>query len=257
MFPPSPQRPGHQRSPDRTAKPLAKPVCGKAGGLHPARMLGSQDRAGREASAQNPEKLFRLLSGFENSPILSPGRSDNSRCAGAGGGTDRGDLDGRWPAPSLRTARCVTDGSMGLPFPTSKTATCLAPGGRLSAQRLDQPDEITDQRPRHGATGRDCGLWAAVFVANASLSRFGERQPHNSNSGVKGGSPSHKREHSKVQIRARPSNERHCVFAVRNHFLPTISYHFSGSSEAKICRNQPQNSSCRKTGAVSSCVSKA
>jgi len=64
---------------------------------------------------------------------------------------------------------------MGLPFPTSKTATCLAPGGRLSAQRLDQPDEITDQRPRHRATGRDCGLWAAVFVANASLSRFGER----------------------------------------------------------------------------------
>jgi len=31
-----------------------------------------------------------------------------------------------------------------------------------------------DQRPRHRATGRDGGVWAAVFAANAALSSFGE-----------------------------------------------------------------------------------
>jgi len=61
-------------------------------------------------------------------------------------------------------------------FLTSKTATCLAQGGRLSVQRLDQPHDVTYQRRRHRATGRDCGLWAAAFAANASLSRFGEGQ---------------------------------------------------------------------------------
>ena len=106
----------NHQSPDRTAKPLAKPVRGKVGGLHPARVLGSHDRVGREPSATNPEKLFRLLSGFENSPIFSQGRSDHSRRAGAGGGRDRGDPAGRWPAPSLRKAGCVTDGRVGLPF---------------------------------------------------------------------------------------------------------------------------------------------
>src|SRR5437867_5621706 len=40
---------------------------------------------GREPSATNPEKLFRLLFVFENSPIFSQGRSDNPPCAGAGG----------------------------------------------------------------------------------------------------------------------------------------------------------------------------
>ncbi len=117
MSPESPQRPGHHRSPESTAEPLAKPVCGKAGGLHPAQVLGSRDRTGREASAKHPEILFRLLSGFENSPIFSQGRSDNSRRAGAGGWTDRGGPTGWWPAPSLRTARCVTDCNLGLPLP--------------------------------------------------------------------------------------------------------------------------------------------
>src|ERR1039458_5496866 len=58
---------------------------------------------------------------------------------------------------------------------TSRTATCLAQGGHLSAQRLDQPADITDQRPRHRARGRDCGLWAAVFAANASSIAFWRR----------------------------------------------------------------------------------
>jgi len=44
----------------------------------------------------------------------------------------------------------------------------------MSAQTLDQPDDVTDRRPRHRAPGRDCGLWAAVLSANASLSRFGK-----------------------------------------------------------------------------------
>src|SRR5690242_20269788 len=30
---------------------------------------------------------------------------------------------------------------------------------RLSAQRLEQPEDIPDQRPRHTATGRDYSLW--------------------------------------------------------------------------------------------------
>ena len=56
-----------------------------------------------------------------------------------------------------------------------------APTSGLSGKgRLDQPDDITDNRPRYTATGRDCGLWAAVFAANASLSRFGEGQAVNS-----------------------------------------------------------------------------
>jgi hypothetical protein len=74
MFPESPQRHGHQRSPNRTAEPLAKSVCGEVGGLDPARVLGSRDRAGREASAKDSEKLFLLLSGFQNSPIFSQGK---------------------------------------------------------------------------------------------------------------------------------------------------------------------------------------
>jgi hypothetical protein len=57
---------------------------------------------------------------------------------------------------------------------TWKTETYLAQGGYLSAQRLDHPDDLTDPRPMHRATGRDCGLWAAVFATNAPLSRFGE-----------------------------------------------------------------------------------
>ena len=56
--------------------------------------------------------------------------------------------------------------------------------GHLSAQKLDQPDDITDQRSRHRATGRDCGLWAAVFAADASLSRFGEGQVNYSVHGI-------------------------------------------------------------------------
>jgi hypothetical protein len=35
---------------------------GTSRGLHPTRVPRSCDRAGREASAKNPEKLFRLLS---------------------------------------------------------------------------------------------------------------------------------------------------------------------------------------------------
>jgi hypothetical protein len=46
--------------------------------------------------------------------------------------------------------------------------------GHLSAQKLDQPDDITDQRPRHRPTGRECGLRATVFAANALLSSLGE-----------------------------------------------------------------------------------
>ncbi len=61
-------------------------------------------------------------------------------------------------------------------FLTWNTATFLAQGGRLSAQRLDQPEDIPNQRPSPGATGRDRGLWAAIFAANTPLSRFGEGQ---------------------------------------------------------------------------------
>jgi hypothetical protein len=57
-----------------------------------------------------------------------------------------------------------------------KTETYLAQGGHLSAQRLDHPDDLTNPRPRHRATGRDCGLWAAAFAMNASISHFGEGQ---------------------------------------------------------------------------------
>ena len=45
------------------------------------------------------------------------------------------------------------------------TATCLPRGGHLSAQRLAQPDDTSDQRPRPRATGRECGLWAVVLAA--------------------------------------------------------------------------------------------
>jgi|ERR1039458_1191281 hypothetical protein len=67
IFPQSPQRSRHHRSNDRTVEPLAKSVCGKMGGLHPTRVLGSRDCVGTEASEMNPDRLFRLLSGFENS----------------------------------------------------------------------------------------------------------------------------------------------------------------------------------------------
>lgn len=69
-----------------------------------------------EASATNPEKLLRLLSGFENSPCFSQGRRNNSDRTGAGGWRDRGNRAGQWPAPSLRTPRGMTDGNVGLRF---------------------------------------------------------------------------------------------------------------------------------------------
>jgi len=54
---------------------------------------------------------------------------------------------------------------------------CNLPRARhLSGRRLDHPDDLTDPRLRHRAAARDRGLWAAVFVANASLWRFGEGQ---------------------------------------------------------------------------------
>jgi transposase InsO family protein len=56
----------------------------------------------------NPAKLFRLLPAFANSPIFSQGYTDNPGRAGAGSRRDRGDPSGRWAAPSLRAACCVT-----------------------------------------------------------------------------------------------------------------------------------------------------
>jgi hypothetical protein len=35
--------------------------------------------------------------------------------------------------------------------------------GHLSAQRLDQPDDIMGQSPRRRPTDRDCGIWAAAL----------------------------------------------------------------------------------------------
>src|SRR5207253_7141007 len=54
---------------------------------------------------------------FENSPISCQRHPDNSRRAGAGGWRDRGNPAGRWLAPSLRAACCVTDCSLGLDTP--------------------------------------------------------------------------------------------------------------------------------------------
>jgi putative transposase len=113
---------------------------------------------GGETSTTNPEKLFRLLSSFEDSLVFSQGRSDNSCRAGAGGWRDRGVPAGRWPAPSLRTARCMTECSLAFPSLPSRTATCLVQGGHLAAQRLDQLDDITDQKPWSKATRRVRGL---------------------------------------------------------------------------------------------------
>src|ERR1019366_4228212 len=56
-------------------------------------------------------------------------------------------------------------------------ATYLAQGGHLSGQRLDHPHDLTNPRPRRRATGRDRGLWAAIFATNAILSRIGEGHP--------------------------------------------------------------------------------
>ena len=105
------------REANRTAEPLAKSVCGKVDGLDPARVLGSRDRAVREASAKDSEKLFLLLSGFQNSPIFRQGRPGYSRRAEAGGRRDRGDPAAWRPPPSLRTACCLIDCRLGLPFP--------------------------------------------------------------------------------------------------------------------------------------------
>jgi hypothetical protein len=41
---------------------------------------------------------------------------------------------------------------------------------------FNQLEDFTEPRSRHRATGRDYGLWAAVFAANAPLLRFGEGQ---------------------------------------------------------------------------------
>src|SRR5271157_17615 len=48
--------------------------------------------------------------------------------------------------------------------------------GRLSAQRLDRPEDIPDPRPRPRATGRGGCLWAAVFAASTASLRFSEGQ---------------------------------------------------------------------------------
>ena len=67
----------------------------------------------------------------------------------------------------------------GIRFLRAKVEVCAelaSKTGRGRPERLDLRDEITDQRPRHNATGRDGGLLAAVFEANGPSSRFGGGQ---------------------------------------------------------------------------------
>jgi len=46
---------------------------------------------------------------------------------------------------------------------------------RLPAQRDALPDDLSDQRPGYRATGRDCGLWAAIFCCGCIIIDFWQR----------------------------------------------------------------------------------
>ena len=102
-----------------------------------------------------------------------------------GVGSDRGqgtgEMGGREPCPSESLDNSRHDCGRAYTGHVRPEAACPTrprnlTGKRLSAPGHDQPDDVTDQRPRHSATGRDCGLWAAAFAVNASSSRFGEGQ---------------------------------------------------------------------------------
>jgi hypothetical protein len=94
--------------------------------------------------------------------------------AGAGGGRDRGDPKGGWPAPSLGTARCVTGRAWTSRSLNSKTATCLAQNGRLFAQRLEESEDITDQRPRPRSEGPRLRSLDGGFCRECIISCFGD-----------------------------------------------------------------------------------
>src|SRR5712692_10137924 len=61
---------GNHGSEDRTPEPLTESVWRATGGLHPARMFGSRDCVGREASAHDSNQLFRLLRAIEDAPVF-------------------------------------------------------------------------------------------------------------------------------------------------------------------------------------------
>lgn len=106
--------------------PSCSPTSGRRPGnqpLHP----NLPSRPAPSTSLASPEWVYRM--------DTCQGRSDNSRRAGAGGWTDRGNPAGRWRAPSQRTARCVSEGSMGLPFPYREN--CNQPRARRALVRSE------------------------------------------------------------------------------------------------------------------------
>ncbi len=106
------------------------------------------------------KELFPLLSGFENAPLLSQGRSDHSGRAGAGGGRDHGDSVGRRPRPSLRTARCVTNCTWSLPFlpgelrPASRQAGTGRHKGATRLMRSSTKNRGIERRTETAVLGR-------------------------------------------------------------------------------------------------------
>ena len=154
------------RRPSAT-EPLAKSVCGKVGGLDPARVLGSRDRAVREASAKDSEKLFLLLSGFQNSPIFSQGRPGYSRRAGAGGWRES------WRSRSLAACTIATNGVLPNRLPPRPAVPLPRERQPCRRQRLSI---LMTSRHRDPGTARRAKtpIFGQLFSLNASLSRFGE-----------------------------------------------------------------------------------
>jgi len=85
--------------------------------------------------------------------------------------------------PQVGGCTIATNGALRKPCHVSaavsliwKTANYLGQGGHLSAQRLNHPDSITDQRPKHRRTGETVGLWVVAFSASTPLPSFSEGQ---------------------------------------------------------------------------------
>ena len=98
---------------------------------------------------------------------------------GPGGWPDRGDPAGRQPAPSLRTARSVSDGSLGPVVPLPRE---LQPASRKAGtcQRKGSSSPMTSLTRNQGTErGAETAVFGRLFLQRMHhLSRFGEGQDH-------------------------------------------------------------------------------
>jgi hypothetical protein len=146
MFPESPQRHGHHRSPNRTAEPLAKSVCG--------RLVGSIRRECLDHVIVLGEKhLRRILKSYFYYYLGSRTDLSLAKDAPATRVVRGRRLDRSWRSRSLAACTIATNGVL----PNRLPPPYLENGNPVGAS-AKHPDDITAPRSRHSTKGQDSDL---------------------------------------------------------------------------------------------------